>query len=336
MKAKEWVFKKNKFSLISLKESLSLLEGEVLIKVTAVGICGSDLFAMEVADESITLRLGHEWVGKVIDSNNTRLKIDQNVTSPAILGCGKCTSCTTNKSNLCTKSKTLGGEDFGALRSHIIIHERHLTVLPTCNAASSVLIEVAAVAFEAISKIKILGYTDHKKLLIFGAGPVGLFCALQAKKESLPYKLIELDKFRVSFAKSLGLEVAQTQESLINRANSKHYQYIIDCSGDGNNKSGFWKYFNFFSCINVNLLVVGKYINSPVINSNLFANKSATVQWMRGMPADTIELAYKFWEHEIDDISGRIVTHRFSFDEVDKAFSFAIKRENTVKVLIEV
>ncbi|MBT7608744.1 MAG: alcohol dehydrogenase catalytic domain-containing protein [Bacteriovoracaceae bacterium] len=335
MEIKEWIFKNKRFHMETIDIPDKLKTGDVLIKPSLVGICGSDLFAMELVQDTKTLRLGHEWVGEVLDPNGTTFKKGQKVTSPAILGCGKCDFCNRGDSHLCTNCLVLGGEELGLLRNILIIHERHLIETPDLNHSSAVLIEVAAVSFEALRQIKYLGYDKSHQLLIFGAGPVGLFCALQAKQEGYKYKIIEVDKFRVQFARSLGLDVEQTQSAVMNRDYSKKFSFIVDCSGDGNNRSGFWKYFNFFTSVGVKVLIVGKYLNNPTINSNLFAKKDSTIKWMRGMSIDILKDTYDFWKEDIEKLSDKIITHRFRFNEVAEAFDVAMKRKDSIKVVID-
>ena len=63
MEIKEWIFKNKRFHMETIDIPDKLKTGDVLIKPSLVGICGSDLFAMELVQDTKTLRLGHEWVG---------------------------------------------------------------------------------------------------------------------------------------------------------------------------------------------------------------------------------------------------------------------------------
>ncbi len=334
MKLREWVFRNKGFKLEEIDSPDELKEGELLIKPLMVGICGSDLFAIEVADEKTELHLGHEWVGEVIQSSSKKFKVGDNVTSAAFLGCGECPTCKQGETNLCAKGSVFGGTEIGALREKVILQEENLVLVSGLSKEASVLIEVAAVSFEAISQIKRLGFKKEQKLLIFGAGPVGLFCALQAKRENYDYQLLEVDKYRVEFAASLGLNVEYTPIKLMDADQSGAFPYIIDCSGDGNQKQGFWKFANFFSAVGVNILIVGKYINSPNINSNQFAVRNATIKWMKGMPQNIISNCYEYWKKDIEDISKKMITQKYSFKDVSKAFEIALKRDKTIKVVI--
>lgn len=334
MKIHEWIFENNEFSLQSFEDEKSLAKDEVLIRPLKVGICGSDLFAMEFVKGERTLRLGHEWVGKIIKSHSEKFKVGDHVTSPAVLGCGQCDSCKKGESNLCLKSIVIGGEEIGALRELLRLPSKNLVKVSEKNLDASVLLEIAAVGFEATRQIRQLGLHKDEKVLIFGGGPVGLFVALQAKRDGQSYLLVEQDSFRIGLAKELGLNVESTSLALMNKEYANSFQYVVDCSGDGNGRSGFWKYFHFFSGVSVKLLVVAKYINDPTINSNLFANKNATVKWMRGMSPETIEETKNYWKEGLEELTNILITQQYDFSEVPQAFERALRRDQTVKVVI--
>ncbi|EQC51955.1 alcohol dehydrogenase catalytic domain-containing protein [Bacteriovorax sp. DB6_IX] len=334
----ELVYKNGKFDKIEIESPDVLTEGAVRIRPTEVGICGSDLYSIEILPGTESLRPGHEWIGVVEESNSSSYQKGDIVTSPVSFGCQKCRSCYDGKPNNCLNNQSLGGKEIGALRNEIILQDQYLINLSHLNQEGLVLIEVAAVAEQAFLHMADLGLRAGKKdrVMIFGAGPVGLFCALKAKKEGLNYILVELDKKRIEIAKELGLNIIATGAALLKDDYHMSFDYIIDCSGDGNKKSGFWKYFLHFASVSSKLLVVGKYINEQKINSVLFTNRDVTIKWMRGLPKSVIEKAVVNWKEDLPDIGKSMITHEFSSVDVDKAFDIALRRENTGKVVVKI
>lgn len=310
---------------------------EVLIKVCKVGICGSDLFALETVDKSVELRLGHEWVGVVEKSLSDRFKVGDLVSSTAFIGCGECHLCLDEKSNFCENGLSLGGLDLGMLRSKIILPAAHLLKIEKFSLNESVLLEVAAVAEEAISQVLKLGLKKDHKILVFGGGPVGLFTSLKLKNEGYNYTLVEKDSFRIKMAKDLGVNILPLGLSLLGE--SSQFSYVIDASGNGNNETGFWKYANFFVALDSICLVVGKYKGKVELDSNLFAMKNLTVKWMRGMPKETLNRTRDYWSKDLayySKLTSQIISHEYDFQHVQDAFDKALVRDNCMKVVINV
>lgn len=336
MKNFEFIFKNGSFFKKELDEDLTLADGEVLVEIKDVGICGSDLFSMEVAKENLELHLGHEWTGRVVSTKDLRFKENDLVTSPVIFGCGKCEQCLNDNENNCLQSVALGGTEIGALRKFLKLDGEKLLNISHLKSDKAVLIEIAGVGEHALDHLKKLGYNGESEVLIFGAGPIGIMTALALKKENFNLKLIEIDKYRIKIAKELGLKVESTTESLFNEENKMTYKYIIDCSGDGNEKSGFFKYLLHFSSVGAKVLIVGKYKNMQSFNSALFSNRDLTIKWMRGLPIKKFQEVVNSWSSYLEKYGDLIISHRFSTKQISEAFDLALKRSNTMKVIIEI
>ena len=150
--------------------------GEVLIRVSAVGICGSDLHwfgeaGIGDAQLSRPLVLGHEFSGVVEDPRSKfhgrRVAID-----PAIT-CRECEYCLDGNPNFCERLHFAGhGADDGALREYLAWPERNLYPLPdSINNEEGALLEPLGVALHAVELGKI---QPGSSVGIFGIGPIGL------------------------------------------------------------------------------------------------------------------------------------------------------------------
>jgi len=332
----EYVYKDKTFSKREIESPEKLADGFVRIKPIEVGVCGSDLYSMEILPDGEELRPGHEWIGEVIESKSDTFKIGDRVTSPVSFGCNRCEACLDGRPNNCLNNTSLGGKEIGAIRTELVLKSEQLINLMELQGKGDVLIEVAAVADQAFLHMNNLGLTTEKSLLIFGAGPVGLFCALKAQEENIDYRLIEIDKHRIQIAKKLGLKVESTGLALLSDDYSMNFEYIIDCAGDGNSKSGFWKYLLHFSKVSAKILIVGKYINTQQFNSVLYANRDLTIKWMRGLPGSIIKDAITYWKDIIPEIYQVMISHEFDLEDLDKAFELAMRREKTCKVVIKI
>jgi len=151
-------------------------KGEVLIRVSAVGICGSDLHwfgEASIGDASLSrpLILGHEFSGVVEDArsalNGKRVSVD-----PAI-ACRECEYCMDGNPNFCEQLHFAGhGEDDGALREYLTWPERNLYPLPEAiNDEEGALLEPLGVGLHAVELGKI---QPGAAVGVFGVGPIGL------------------------------------------------------------------------------------------------------------------------------------------------------------------
>ncbi len=144
--------------------------GEVLVRVEAVGLCGSDLHWLSeagIGDAKLTkpLVLGHEFAG--LTEAGQRVAIDP------VIPCGQCEPCRTGNSNLCLHPRAAGhGVDDGALRERLAWPAPQLIPLPeTLSYEDGAMLEPLGVALHAVDLGKVrLGM----RVGVFGCGPIGL------------------------------------------------------------------------------------------------------------------------------------------------------------------
>jgi threonine dehydrogenase-like Zn-dependent dehydrogenase len=153
---------------------------DLLVRVDAVGICGSDMHAFRGHDDRrpAPLILGHEAAGTVIDgaSAGTRVVLNPLVT------CGRCPACLDGRSNICADRQILSmAPRQGAFADFVAIPERNLVPVPDgMDPATAALAEPIATAWHAVAKA---ARASHRPLnecsaLVFGGGAVGLAAAL--------------------------------------------------------------------------------------------------------------------------------------------------------------
>ena len=162
---------------------------EVLLRITASGVCHSDLHLSEGKfdlgegesfDLSRTMTLpvtmGHEIAGEVValgpEARGATVG-DRRVVFPWI-GCGTCALCTAGDEQLCGRPRALGIVADGGYADHVLVpHPRYLLAFdPLPDAAACTLACSGLTAYGALSKVAPLGASDP--LLVIGAGGVGL------------------------------------------------------------------------------------------------------------------------------------------------------------------
>jgi Zn-dependent alcohol dehydrogenase len=161
---------------------------EVVVEVSAVGLCASDIHALRSTDGPALA--GHEFAGRVvrIGEGVRDLAPGDDVVGCLTRFCGACARCAAGEPTLCLRADTLlrpgrvrlDGDEvqqlwgLGAFASHVLVHRHQLvrltrTVLPeqACLLGCSVLTGVGTVR-------SVLGVTPGASVVVFGAGGVGL------------------------------------------------------------------------------------------------------------------------------------------------------------------
>jgi L-idonate 5-dehydrogenase len=163
--------------------------GQVLVRNTHGGICGSDLhYYRHGAVGAFALReplvLGHEVVGRVeLDPSGTLQKTTPVAIHPA-WPCGRCPECIGGTRNVCRNTRYLGSaasvpHTQGGFCEYRVVHRTQVRVLPAgLSLSRAVLAEPLAVALHALDRA---GGVAGAKVLISGSGPIGILAAGAAK-----------------------------------------------------------------------------------------------------------------------------------------------------------
>jgi len=153
--------------------------GEVLVKIEASGICGSDMHAYHGKDARRVppLILGHEVAGTVMSGSRKGSRV---VINPLIT-CGSCACCDTGHSNLCAGRELIGMRLAGAYAEYVVLPKKNLIEIPQhLNPVHASLSEPAATALHALNLARMKSYRPlaELKTLVIGGGAVGFISAL--------------------------------------------------------------------------------------------------------------------------------------------------------------
>jgi 2-desacetyl-2-hydroxyethyl bacteriochlorophyllide A dehydrogenase len=156
--------------------------GEVLVRVRACGICGSDLhFYHGAFPASPKISPGHEFAGEVVEvSEGVRgLATGDRVVTEPIKRCQDCEFCRTGRYHLCPKHVLLGTFAPGGLAEYVSVPAYTLYPLPDgLDFELGALVEPLAVAIHGIHLVNV---TMGERVLVLGSGTIGLFSIIAAK-----------------------------------------------------------------------------------------------------------------------------------------------------------
>ena len=180
--------------------------GEVVIKVGRCGICGSDLHVTgnphHLAPSGKIL--GHEWAGEVMDvgRNVSRVKKGDRVCVLPLSSCGACANCLAGEPAWCA-SRNIDGGGYG---EYAKTHERQCFVMPkSLSLEDGALVEPMAVGLHGVA---ISGMTPGARVLVIGAGPIGLATIFWARRMGAgTIAVTASSRRREALAKDMGADI---------------------------------------------------------------------------------------------------------------------------------
>lgn len=183
---------------------------EILLKVEACGICGSDLPRVyQLGTKRYPLTTGHEFAGEVVavGENADSDLIGKKAAVYPLIPCGKCQSCRIGNYAQCSDYGYLGSRNDGGFAEYCLVPNAwHLVISDhddfDCEALC--MAEPASVALHAVRKGNVSG---AKTVVIFGAGPIGIMVARWCKIFGANVVLVDIDDEKVAFGKARGFQV---------------------------------------------------------------------------------------------------------------------------------
>ncbi len=187
-----------------------LKHDEVLLKIHACGICGSELETYNNRSPRRTppLIMGHEFCGEVVQVGEevANSKIGEKKIVIPIVPCYNCSTCKRKDYHLCKKRQLFGMNRMGAFAEYVNVPEKCLIDWPEeISAPEACLAEPLANGVHVVNLTK---HIDPKRVLIIGAGPIGLMCQLAFQSMSKARVIVsDLNPYRTAVATKLGAEI---------------------------------------------------------------------------------------------------------------------------------
>lgn len=215
---------------IALKEAPMPVakSGEALLKIKYCGICGSDV-ATYTGNQPFTTypRIpGHEFSAEIveIEDNKYNLKPGMIVTANPYFNCGKCYSCERGKVNCCQDNQTMGVQRDGSFAEYITMPIERIMDGKGLLAKTLALIEPFSIGYHAINRGNVKA---GDKVLVMGAGPIGIFAMISAKLKGATVYIADLLPNRLELAKSMGAD------GIINTGSEDLAKVVADITNGG-------------------------------------------------------------------------------------------------------
>ncbi|HVN59034.1 MAG TPA: alcohol dehydrogenase catalytic domain-containing protein [Bacteroidales bacterium] len=301
---------------------------DVKIRMKVAGVCGSDIhyythgrIGSQVVEYPFPV--GHECAGTVIETGSgvTRVKPGDMVAIEPAMPCGECDQCLSGRPNTCRKLVFLGcpGQAEGCLKEFIVMPDSSCFRLKkNTNADQGAISEPLAIGvYSVVRAPSPLG----RKIGILGFGPIGMSVFLAAKAGGAE-KIYVTDKIpeRLKIAQSEGADadfnpLHQNVEKEILGVENQGLDIVFECCGQ---QDAFDQGLNILKPGGT-LMVVGiPELDRWSMGVDLTRRRELTVRFVRRQ-AECTEAALSMMEENIIDV-GRMVTHRFAFENTKEAF----------------
>lgn len=169
------IVKPGELKIIDMQKPVIDEHNNVLVKMKAAGICGSDVGIYHGTNAAATYPrvIGHEMVGVVdeVGSNVKNLKVGDRVIINQVVSCGHCYPCNHNRGNVCDNLQVRGVHIDGGYREYMAVPEDDCYILPdSLRDADAVMIEPTTIAIQSLSRAEL---QDDDMLFIIGCGALG-------------------------------------------------------------------------------------------------------------------------------------------------------------------
>lgn len=295
--------------------------GEVLMKIMAAGVCGSDIpRVFEKGTYHFPTIPGHEFAGLIVEADKPELVGKKAAVFP-LLQCGKCEFCQVGEYVKCVDYDYYGSRRDGAFAEYLAVKEENLVLLDeNLSYEVAAMCEPGAVARAAIRRLEVqLG----DLCVIYGAGPIGLIAAQWAKVAGARcVRVVDISEEKLAFAKKFGFESYDPEKD-----------GPADCALEGTGASAALN--NAIKALKANgrLVLMGNPARDMEIKQSVYSQLLRKEIVLRGTWNSSYNDRVNDWKATAEAMaSGQIeyadlVTHRYSLSQCNEAFNMMYERK---------
>ena len=176
-----------------------ITENQVLVKVKAAGICGSDvhIFHGKNAFATYPRVVGHEFVGEVVKvgSQTENIAVGDRVAVDPVVSCGHCYACRIGRHNVCSSLQVMGVHRDGGFQEYVAADYRQAYKLPdNLPWEIAATVEPYSIGAQVAHRGRLTG---DDTVLICGAGPIGLIILQVAKMKGSRVAILDIVESRL-------------------------------------------------------------------------------------------------------------------------------------------
>lgn len=314
-----------------------LQEGQAIIKIRRIGICGTDLHAYEGTQPFFEYPriLGHELAGELVAHDAPGFEVGERVTFIPYFNCGTCIACRSGLPNCCARIKVCGVHVHGGFVEYLSVPSASLIHGEGLSFDELALVEPLAIGAHGVRRA---GVREGEFVLVVGAGPIGLGIAELARIAGGKVIMLDINEGRLQFCKDklgvhhtiLALD-SNVAEQISAITDGDMPTVVIDATG---NQKAILQSFQYMAH-GARYVLVGLQKGEICFSHPEFHKREATLMSSRNATRED-------FEHVIQSMKKGLVkpttyiTHRVGFDQVKDEFaSWLDPKKGVVKAMVE-
>lgn len=330
------IVKPGQLTIIDMEKPELSGPDQVLVKMTAAGICGSDMGIYHGSNAAATYPriIGHEMVGTVVETGPgaTNIKVGDRVIINQVTSCGHCYPCRIGRGNVCDHLAVRGVHIDGGYREYIAVPESDCYVLPdSISDEDAVMIEPTTIGIQACTRAEL---NKDDMLLIYGSGALGSSILKTASLICSHIIVVDVQENKLETAKKNGASytINTKEEDLLSKVKEYTNGHGATVSIDAVcNKDSLNQLLNATG--NAGRVITMGFSTSPTeINQFVITSKELDVRGSR--------LQNKMFGKAIDligegklDLSGS-VSHTFPLTKAQEAFDFVDSYDPSIRKVV--
>jgi 2-desacetyl-2-hydroxyethyl bacteriochlorophyllide A dehydrogenase len=312
-------------------------QGQTIIKIKRIGICGTDLHAFEGTQPFFNYPriLGHELAGEIVETDAPGFTVGEAVTFVPYFNCGHCVACRNGKPNCCTSLKVSGVHIDGGMVEYLSVPSYSLVHGDGLTFDELALVEPLAIGAHGIRRADV---RKDEMVLVVGAGPIGLGAMEFARIAGGKVIALDINDGRLSFCKEkIGVEYTinglteNVAEKLAEITNGDMPTVIVDATGNLraiNTAFGYLAHGGRY-------VLVGLQKGDISFSHPEFHKREATLMSSRNATRADFEHVIHSMKNGLVDPK-TYITHRVTFGQVKDEFQSWLDPANgVIKAMVE-
>ena len=300
-------------------------EGEILVKMKASGICGTDVMEWYRIKKAPRV-LGHEMAGEVVETKNKKFKIGDRVFVSHHVPCNKCKYCLAGNHTAC-ETLHKGNYDPGGFSEFIRVPkinvENGTYLLENVPYEEGTMIEPLACV---VRGLRVIDVKKGQTVLVLGSGVSGLLNIQLAKLKGANVIATDVDDYRLKMAKKFGAdEVIDASKKDVNTKADK----VIVCTGAIKAVEQAFKSVDKKGTI-LFFAIPNKNIEIPTVD---FWRNEITITSSYGAAPDDLKEALELIKNKKINVK-EMITHKLPLGKIQEGFRIVAEAKESLKVVI--
>ena len=328
--------KPHDLQIVEIDKPVITEHDNVLIKMKAAGICGSDVHIYHGQNAAATYPrvIGHEMVGEVVEVgiNATKIKIGDRVIVDQVVNCGECYACKKGRGNVCANLKVRGVHIHGGYCEYIAVPESDVYILPdNLSYEDAVMIEPSTIAVQSCSRAELC---SEDTLLILGCGALGSSILKIARLSGATIIAVDVVDEKIEDAKANGATygINLLKEDVVARAKELTGGYGPTVSIDSACTKDSLATLLELTGNAGRVITMGFSVDPTVVTQFKITAKELDVRGSRLQNKKFQEVLNLVEEGKLD--LDNSISHKFNYLDAQKAFDFVDSKDPSIRKIV--